>query len=940
MRPFESLIQAWLALGAYTRLFVPITLLIFVVSGLRYDLLIHAEVAGAKQQILTHAENMEHLLGPTLLKLSKSQDQTEITNTLRRQLANDPDLTRLTWSYPQSNVDMTGTFTVPMLAPQWFQAILQMPATLSKTITTADKNAARVTVEISTNSAVNRIWQKVVVQLQISAMAIFFIYFLLGLILRVNERSWKRLALATNRFKTGDHGVRMDVRGSHEERLLATTFNGMAEEIESILLTLQKSQREQSEQMHFTLQLLNALPVSTFFQDSQGICRGVNPAWCKMFGIHQKDAVGQPMHKLLPFLATLDTRHISSAGLAICSHKTIPDIPRQVNGEHISALYYQATYTSVDGKASGIIGALVDISERKKIQAALEEQKERVETTLDSIDDAVISADIDGRILTLNRSAQKLTGWRLEEALSQELATVFTLGDSRQQTALHTYLTNVVSTGATFQEHNLALLSRAGRQLEVDLSAAPIRQPDGTVTGSVLVFRDLSETHYLMRQIAWQAGHDLLTGLANRQSLSAHFSQAIAYAREHHKLLAVCLLDLDHFQEVNDKHGNEVADKLLQQVARRLESCVGKNNPVARLGGDEFVVLLQNQSDLNEVELNIALLLGQLAQPYEFEHKKMTMRASIGVAMYPNDELSPDVLLRYADQAMYQAKLSGRNQYHLFDLQKDEEVRTRHNQRARIREALLTDEFELYFQPKVDMRHGRITGMEALIRWNHPQRGIVGPMEFLPLVENTNIIIDIGNWVIHQTLQQMSNWIANGYTWVVSVNIAARHFQHADFLENLRSYLAQFPDVPPEYLEIEILESAALQDVQQVREVMSACQQLGVRFALDDFGTGYSSLSYLKRLPANILKIDQSFVRDMLEDSDDLALISAIVGLANAFKREVIAEGVETIEHGVALMRLGCNFAQGYGVSRPMPASRVEKWAENYVQPEQWLQQA
>jgi nitrogen fixation/metabolism regulation signal transduction histidine kinase len=251
-----------------------ITLLIFVVSGLRYDLLIHAEVAGAKQQILTHAENMEHLLGPTLLKLSKTQDQTEITNTLRRQLANDPDLTRLTWSYPQSNVDMTGTFTVPMLAPQWFQAILQMPATLSKTITTADKNAARVTVEISTNSAVNRIWQKVVVQLQISAMAIFFIYFLLGLILRVNERSWKRLALATNRFKTGDHGVRMDVRGSHEERLLATTFNGMAEEIESILLTLQKSQREQSEQMHFTLQLLNALPVSTFFQDSQGICRG------------------------------------------------------------------------------------------------------------------------------------------------------------------------------------------------------------------------------------------------------------------------------------------------------------------------------------------------------------------------------------------------------------------------------------------------------------------------------------------------------------------------------------------------------------------------------------------------------------------------------------------------------------------------------------------
>jgi EAL domain-containing protein (putative c-di-GMP-specific phosphodiesterase class I) len=289
---------------------------------------------------------------------------------------------------------------------------------------------------------------------------------------------------------------------------------------------------------------------------------------------------------------------------------------------------------------------------------------------------------------------------------------------------------------------------------------------------------------------------------------------------------------------------------------------------------------------------------------------------------------------------MFQAKQSGRNQFHLFDAQHDRQIRTHHNQRARINQALQDGEFRLYFQPKVNMLFGKVVGMEALLRWQHPEQGMVGPLHFLPMVEQTDLIIDIGEWVIHQALAQLRS-LANGeQQWVVSVNIAARHFQRSDFLLRLSSILASYPEVSPSLLEIEILESAAIQDIQYVRDVMLGCQQLGVRFALDDFGTGYSSLSYLKRLPANTLKIDQSFVRDMLVDQEDLTLISAIIGLAKAFKLEVIAEGVESAEQGVALMQLGCNQAQGYGIARPMPANDVSAWANTYRMPPSWARNA
>lgn len=304
----------------------------------------------------------------------------------------------------------------------------------------------------------------------------------------------------------------------------------------------------------------------------------------------------------------------------------------------------------------------------------------------------------------------------------------------------------------------------------------------------------------------------------------------------------------------------------------------------------------------------------------------------MGVSIFPLDNANPDTLMRHADQAMCQAKQTGRNRIHQFDAQNDLNIQTQHSQITRITYALRCGEMRLFYQPKVNMRIGRILGFEALMRWDHPERGIVSPGEFLPLIEQTDLIVEAGNWALNKAMTQLDEWVQQGHDWMVSVNIAARHFHRPDFVDCMRELLAQYPRVPPQLLELEILESAALQDVAHMREVMQGCQSLGVQFALDDFGTGFSSLSYLKQLPAETIKIDRTFVDGLLDDADDRTLVSAIVGLSQAFARSVIAEGVETAEQAGKLLSLGCELGQGYGICKPMPVAQVKEWAAQYTQ--------
>ncbi|MCC8998032.1 MAG: bifunctional diguanylate cyclase/phosphodiesterase, partial [Candidatus Contendobacter sp.] len=339
---------------------------------------------------------------------------------------------------------------------------------------------------------------------------------------------------------------------------------------------------------------------------------------------------------------------------------------------------------------------------------------------------------------------------------------------------------------------------------------------------------------------------------------------------------------------------------------------------------------------IDEGERALQRILEALSAPFALGAATVTVSASVGAAFFPSDGTDPDTLLRHADQAMYSAKQEGRNRYHLFDSEHNRRAQTHRELLERIGQGLVAGEFCLYYQPKVDMRCGKVIGAEALIRWRHPERGILAPGAFIAVVENSDLAPAVGDWVLGTAMKQMAVWAAEGLTLPVSVNISARHLQQPDFAARVQALLAHHSSIQPEWLELEILETTALDEIEQFSRIIADCRQLGVRFALDDFGTGYCSLTYLRHLPAQILKIDQSFIRNMLDNPDDLAIVRGVIGLSSAFKRDIIAEGVETIEHGVLLLQLGCDYAQGYAIARPMPAEEVPGWVCAWRNPEEW----
>ena len=477
---------------------------------------------------------------------------------------------------------------------------------------------------------------------------------------------------------------------------------------------------------------------------------------------------------------------------------------------------------------------------------------------------------------------------------------------------------------------------RDGERYLARLTISVVRDELGRLTHYVGVLSDITQERRQHEQLERAAHYDALTGVPNRVLLADRMRQAIAQTQRKGDLLAVCYLDIDGFKPINDNFGHEAGDSLLLQMAERLRLCVRGGDTVARLGGDEFVLLLLGLRDLAECERALQRVLAALCQPMHLDGQCVAVTASIGVSVYPDDDADPDTLLRRADQAMYQAKQGGKNRYRLFDSADSRRARQQRDTVERVREAIGQGEFVLYYQPKVDMRRHVVAGMEALIRWQHPSRGLLLPGEFLPPIEDTDLIVVLGEWVIGEALRQMEIWYAAGLRLAVSVNAAAHHLQQPDFVVRLKAQLAAHPGLPPGQLRLEVLETAALKDLDQVSGIIEACRALDIGIELDDFGTGYSSLTYLRRLPADTLKIDQSFVRDMLEDREDLAIVEGVIGLANAFKMGVIAEGVETVEHGVLLMSLGCDLAQGYGIARPMPAAAVPAWVAGHKPHPHW----
>jgi diguanylate cyclase (GGDEF)-like protein/PAS domain S-box-containing protein len=450
------------------------------------------------------------------------------------------------------------------------------------------------------------------------------------------------------------------------------------------------------------------------------------------------------------------------------------------------------------------------------------------------------------------------------------------------------------------------------------------------------IHTDITERKQAEEKLERSAHYDVLTNVPNRVLLADLLSKAIMQCQRRNQLLAVAFLDLDGFKAVNDTHGHKVGDELLIAFSQRMKEALREGDTLARIGGDEFIAVMGDLEKSEDSTPVLERLLKTTITPFFLGDLVVRVSTSIGVAFYPHDGLDADQLMRHADQAMYDAKRAGKNRYHLFDIAQDNAVKVKLETIDDISSAMDRCEFVLHYQPKVNMHTGEVIGLEALLRWQHPVHGLVTPLEFLPAIEGHAVSLKLGEWVIDTALTQISQWLSIGVYLTVSVNVSAYQLHQVNFTNRLAGLLAAHPEVPPHCLELEILETSALHNISQVSTTMNSCHKLGVHFALDDFGTGYSSLTYLKRLPANLIKIDQSFVRDMLEDTDDLAIVEGVVGLAKAFHRDVIAEGVETIAHGVALLQLGCELAQGNGIARPMPSGDIPEWVSNWKADDSW----
>ncbi len=452
------------------------------------------------------------------------------------------------------------------------------------------------------------------------------------------------------------------------------------------------------------------------------------------------------------------------------------------------------------------------------------------------------------------------------------------------------------------------------------------------------LFSDITQIKQQQKSLELMAHYDVLTQLPNRILFADRFSQLSAHCKRSKTLLAVCFLDIDNFKPVNDNYGHEAGDQLLIELAARIKATIREEDTVSRQGGDEFILLLGELESFVQCKEMLKRILHSLSQPYSINSHTHNISVSIGVTLYPLDDADLDTLVRHADQAMYQAKIAGKNNYKQFNLLNDKQIIEKHKQLQEIQLALSNHEFCLYYQPKVNMKTGEILGAEALIRWIHPEKGMIPPLDFLPIIENTQLETEIGEWVINEALKQLDEWKNLGIEFEISINISSYHLHTDTLFVQLDDALALYPSVNSNNFQLEILESSALGDLNAISACIKTCRnKLGVNFALDDFGTGYSSLTHLRNLSATTIKIDQSFVRDILDDPGDYSIVAGVIGLADSFNRKIIAEGVETTEQGLMLLTMGCEKAQGYGIARPMPAETIPAWLNNYTPNKEWI---
>ncbi len=558
-----------------------------------------------------------------------------------------------------------------------------------------------------------------------------------------------------------------------------------------------------------------------------------------------------------------------------------------------------------------------ELLERQAVQKRLRLLGKFFENT----NEAVIITDSQARIIEVNDAFTRITGFVKEEVIGKRPTVLRSYHHSRRA---HMQIWKSILRRGSWQGE-VWDRRKNGEIYPVWLSIGPVRDDANSVSHYVAIASDISAIKKTEERLEHLAHHDSLTNLPNRMLFSDRLMQAAALARRNKKMIAVMLLDLDRFKEVNDTLGHRLGDQLLVEVSRRLKYRIREADTISRLGGDEFAVILSDFNDIEKAAQVAQNFMHAVAEPFEIEGHEIYITTSIGITIYPADSDDMETLLKNADTAMYYAKSRGKNNFQFFTNEMNSRIIEKLFIESKLRHALEHDEFQLYFQPQVEAKTGCIVGMEALLRWVNQELGDMPPSKFIPIAEDTGLIIPIGEWVIQEACRQAKSWQEEGVPILnLSINLSARQFHKQTIVETISDIL-QKTGFDPRHLELEITESVIMQDVDENIQTLRRLKDLGLRLSIDDFGTGYSSLNYLKRFPIDVLKIDRSFVMDITSDPDDSSVVSAIIALAHSLNLKVIAEGVETAEQLAFLKERGCNEVQGFYFSKPVPGQRVKE---------------
>jgi diguanylate cyclase (GGDEF)-like protein/PAS domain S-box-containing protein len=744
---------------------------------------------------------------------------------------------------------------------------------------------------------------------------------------RLVTRPLANLLEATDRLANGQFVAATDVSGTGELAELARRFNRMAFLRQGVETQL----RESEVNLAITLHSIGDAVITT---DTSGRITRMNPAAERLTAWPIADALGRPLDEVFVIIDALTRQPSINPARLVMERQEVVGLASNTALLSRDGREYQISDSAapIRDDVSAIVGVVIvfsDVTQRKQAEASLH----LAASVFSHARDGIMITDANGSIIDVNEAFTRITGYTHDEALGCNPSI---LKSARQDALFYETMWRTLKEQGHWSGE-IWNRRKDNREYVELLTISSVQDVLGNTQQYVCHFSDISDIKEHQSKLEHIAHFDALTGLPNRTLLSDRLQQAMAQAQRREQQVAVAYLDLDGFKAINDRHGHAAGDQVLICLAHRMKEVLRDGDTISRIGGDEFVAVLIDLQDSSSSTPLLNRLLAVAALPVQVGELSLQVSASLGVTLYPQVyEVEADQLLRQADQAMYQAKLAGKNRYHVFDAAQDSSLRVHHESLERIRQALAQREFTLHYQPKVNMRSGVVIGAEALIRWQHPEKGLLAPAMFLPVIEDHPLEVDVGEWVIDTALSQIERWHAAGLELPVSVNISASQLQQADFVKHLQASLARHPNVRPNCIELEVLETSALADMAQVSQVIEDCAKMGVEFSLDDFGTGYSSLTYLKQLQVAQLKIDQSFVRGMLDDPDDLAIVQVVISLAAAFKREVIAEGVETVAHGTALLELGCALAQGYGIARPMPAEKMPAWAATWKPDAAW----